>query len=45
MSWHDRIKKYYDLGLWSDAMVGMAVKMGKITAEQYTTITGQAYTA
>lgn len=37
------IKKNYDRGLWSAAMVKMAVKKGIITKEQYTEITGKAY--
>lgn len=37
------IKRNYDRGLWSDAMVKMAVRKGVITAEQYTEITGNAY--
>ena len=37
------IKKNYDRGLWSAAMVKMAVKKGIITKEQYTEITGKEY--
>lgn len=37
------IKKNYDRGLWSAAMVKMAVKKGIITPEQYTEITGKEY--
>lgn len=37
------IKKNYEKGLWSAAMVKMAVKKGIITKEQYTEITGKAY--
>ena len=37
-----KVKRYYDSRLWSVAMVHSAV--GKlITAEEYTTITGQTY--
>jgi hypothetical protein len=37
-----KVKRYYDSRLWSVAMVHAAV--GKwITAEEYTTITGQTY--
>ncbi len=39
------IKKNYDRGLWTVAMVATAVKKGVITAEQYQEITGQEYTA
>lgn len=37
------IKKNYDRGLWTKAMVKMAVKKGIITADQYTEITGDVY--
>lgn len=37
------IKRNYDKGLWSKAMVKMAVKKGVITKEQFTEITGQDY--
>ena len=41
----ETIKKNFDKGLWTAAMVGNAVKKGKITAEQYEAITGTAYKA
>ena len=37
------IKHNYDRGLWSAAMVKMAVRKGVITKEQYTEITGKIY--
>ena len=37
------VKKNYDRGLWSIAMVKMAVKKGIITKEQYKEITGKEY--
>ena len=37
------VKKNYDRGLWSIAMVKMAVKKGVITKEQFTEITGKEY--
>ena len=38
----DKVKDYYDRGLWSEERVKNAV--GKwITAEEYTEITGQEY--
>ena len=40
---YQTIKKNYDRGLWSAAMVKMAVRKGVITREQYTEITGKAY--
>ena len=44
MSWFDRVKMYYDKGLWSKERVYNAV--GKvITAEEYEEITGEPYIA
>ena len=40
---YNTIKHNYERGLWSAAMVKMAVKKGIITKEQYTEITGKAY--
>lgn len=40
---YERVKYYYDAGLWSLPMVKMAVKKGVITKEQYTEITGKEY--
>ncbi len=37
------IKKNYDQGLWTAAMVKMAVPRGIITKEQYSVITGLEY--
>lgn len=37
------IKSNYDKGLWSKAMVRMAVRKGVITAEQFAEITGDTY--
>jgi len=43
MSWFDRVKFYYEEGLWSKERVRNVV--GKVlTAEEYKTITGEAYT-
>jgi uncharacterized XkdX family phage protein len=44
VSWFDRVKMYYDKGLWSKERVYNVV--GKvITAEEYEEITGQEYVA
>ncbi len=44
MSWYDRVKMYYDEGLWSKERVYNVV--GKvITAEEYEQITGEPYIA
>lgn len=41
----EKIKTYYDKKFWTKKMVGDAVKMKKITAEQYKEITGEDYVA
>ncbi len=40
---YEIIKKNYERGLWSKAMVKMAVRKGVITKEQYEEITGEVY--
>lgn len=40
---YETIKKNFDRGLWSAAMVKMAVRKGIITREQYKEITGKDY--
>ena len=40
---YERIKYYYEAGLWNKTMVKMAVKKGVITKEQYQEITGEVY--
>lgn len=40
---YERVKYYYEAGLWSKPMVKMAVKKGVITIEQYAEITGEDY--
>ena len=37
------IKSYYDSGFWNTTMVKNAVKKKKITAEEFTEITGKEY--
>jgi hypothetical protein len=39
----DKIKEYYDKGLWNKGQVWDAVSRNKITEAQYTEITGDAY--
>ncbi len=41
----EKIKAYYESGIWSKQMVANAVVKGVITAEQYKEITGEAYVA
>lgn len=40
---YQTIKRNYDRGLWTAAMVKTAVRKGIITKEQYQEITGKAY--
>ena len=40
---YERIKYYFEAGLWSKPMVKMAVKKGVITKEQYKEITCEDY--
>lgn len=40
---YERVKYYYEAGLWSKPMVKMAVKKGVITKEQYHEITNEVY--
>ena len=37
----EKIKKYYDAGVWSEQRVRDAVAKGIITAEQFKAITGK----
>lgn len=41
--WYQKIKYYYDNGLWNDEMVKNAVIKGKITPDEYKEITGNTY--
>lgn len=41
--WFQKIKKYYESGFWTKAMVRNAVIKGKITPEEYEEITGESY--
>lgn len=40
---YEIIKRNYERGLWTKAMVKMAVKKGVITPDQYKEITGDDY--
>lgn len=42
MTWVDRIKKYYDSGLWTETMVMDAVNKNKITEAEYKEIVGNS---
>lgn len=39
----EKIKRYYDEGLWSEERVRKMVELGKITKKQFKEITGAAY--
>lgn len=39
----ERIKKWYQDGVWTKSMLVNAVAKGKITAEEYREITGEDY--
>ena len=39
----NKVKNYYDKGLWNKAMVRNAVVKGWITEEEYEAITGEVY--
>ncbi len=38
---YNKIKMWYDMGLWTDSMVQDAVDKGILTQEQYQEITGK----
>ena len=40
---YDKIKSYYDSGLWSEVRVRNMVVKGIITEEEYKTIIGKEY--
>lgn len=39
----EKVKKYYDSGIWTIKMVRDAVVKGKITVEEFREITGEDY--
>lgn len=44
MNWFEMIKRYYDMGKYTDEQVKVFVRAGRITEEQYKEITGLEYT-
>lgn len=40
---YEKIKRFYELGLWTETMIGQAAKKGWITATEYEQITGNVY--
>lgn len=43
MSKYDKVKTYYERGLWTENQVRNAVIKGWITVEEFTDITGKEY--
>lgn len=41
----EKVKKFYDMGLYSAAQVAQFVRKGRLTADEYERITGEAYRA
>lgn len=39
----DKIKRFYDMGLWTVKQVHQAVEKGLITPEEFEEITGEPY--
>ncbi len=44
MSFAEKVKKYYALGLWNEKRVHDAVKKGALSEQEYAQIVGKAYT-
>ena len=40
---YNKVKRWYDMGMWNETRVRNAVVMDWITEEEFTEITGQAY--
>ena len=40
---YEKVKKYYNLGFYTDEQVAVFVQKGKITPKQYEEITGHPY--
>ncbi len=40
---YERIKRYYEMGVWSAARVRDAVERGVLSATEYEEITGEKY--
>ena len=43
MDWYAIVKRHYDAGRYTPEQVAVFVSAGKITPEQYKTITGSEY--
>ena len=42
---YEKVKRYYELGLWDEVRVRNAVAKGVITADEFKAITGKDYSA
>lgn len=42
---YNKVKKWYDMGMWNIEVVKSAVKKGWVTAEEFKEITGEDYDA
>lgn len=40
---YEKIKRFYDLGLYSDAQIAQFVEKGQLTEKEFEFITGQPY--
>ena len=38
--WFQKIKRYFDIGMWNQKIVANAVEKGKLTADEYRQIIG-----
>ena len=43
INWFEKVKRYYDKGLYTNEQVKIFVQGGKITEAQYEEITGEPY--
>ena len=39
----EKVKEYYELGLWGEVRLRDAVELGKLSEEEYEEITGKEY--
>lgn len=39
----EKVKRFYDLGLYTAAQVAQFVRKGRLTADEYETITGETF--
>ena len=45
MNWFEKVKRYYDMGKYTNEQVKVFVKGKKITEKEYELITGEKYEA